>query len=313
LVVVVLASVGCSDTTNTEPAPDEGVTALGPGTPIAEGFTVPDGAELRMWPTPVERFDSSAPPPEPGSPTPGEDDFGDTTDTGWFADLRVSDPVLAFNELAAQAAREGFAMISMREGDCQTWTGTTSCSADGYRERDGAVEHVRLWSQVSNNAEGSNASITVTPVPDGAVLPEFGDGPWQAKHFEPSTVDAVDIDVDMSPPDVEPGDRLSSSRYNPTTLAEGSKLVYPIGGRGFCRVTIEVTGDPDEVFAAYVDHIDEWAEEHGGPSILRPEQQLFGRRTVAARAKVDGEVYSAEMVVGRDGEPTRILLVQDCE
>jgi hypothetical protein len=287
---------------------------LGPGTPIAEGFTVPEGAELRQWPMPVERYAPPAAPPEPGSPTPGGDEFGDTTDTGWSAELRVTDPVLTFNELADQADRQGFAMISQRDGDCRTWPGTTSCSADGYRERDGATQHVRLWAQVSStNSEGSHASVTVEPVPDGAVLPEFGDGPWQAKRFEPSTVEAIDVDVDMTPPDVEPGDRLSTSPYNPTALVEGSALVYPVGPRGFCRVTIEVTGDPDEVFAAYVGYLDAWAEEYGGPAAVRPEQQLFGRRILLASALVDGESYSAEMTVGRDGEPTRILLIEDCE
>ncbi len=298
LAVAGLAIVGCSDSIDaTKPgggsAPTEEVTALGPGTPFADGFTVPAGAELRMWPTPVE--------------------FGDMrVDGGWSAELRVTEPVRAFNELAAQADQQGFAMISNPDGDCLTTTDLTRCSADGYRERDGAAEHLRVWSQVSNNTEGSNASVTVEPVPDDVVLPTFGDGPWQAKRFEPSTVEAAGIEVDMSPPDVEPGERLTSNPYNPTALVEGSRLVYPVGG-GFCRVTIEVTGDPDEVFAGYVSYIDAWAEEHGRPANVRPEQQLFGRRILKATSSIDGESYVAEMAVGLDDEPTRILLVENCE
>lgn len=104
-VAVVLAAwvaVGCgdpaSDPARSEATPNSDVVVLGPGTPIADGFIVPDDAVLLAPPGPSEGFNGDGP--------------------GWLARFRPLDPVSTFTDLVAQAEAAGFELGSSTVDPC---------------------------------------------------------------------------------------------------------------------------------------------------------------------------------------------------
>jgi hypothetical protein len=113
---------------------------------------------------------------------------------------------------------------------------------------------------------------------------------------------------------IEVGDPLISERFpsggaGPQRLVDGSRPVIPPDadyGQGGFRAVLDITGDPDEVMAGYVEQQREWAAAFGGPPEVE-ESQLLGRRIVRSTAAVDGVVLEVVMVVGLAGEPTRMV------
>ncbi|MGB6059413.1 MAG: hypothetical protein WBF71_14235 [Microthrixaceae bacterium] len=69
---------------------------------------------------------------------------------------------------------------------------------------------------------------------------------------------------------------------------------------------LDITGEPDEEMAGYVDQLREWSAEFGGPPTVE-EFELLGRRIVRASASVDSVSLHAVMVVGLDDKPTRMV------
>ena len=116
------------------------------------------------------------------------------------------------------------------------------------------------------------------------------------------------------PPDLAAGDALVPTddpdmwQYWAPRLVEGSRLVVPtrtpVCQGGFAAV-LDVTGDPDMVMAGYVEQLRESSAEFGLPPTTT-EGTLFDRRVVHSVSSVDGTSLHAIMVVGLDGEPTRL-------
>ena len=91
-------------------------------------------------------------------------------------------------------------------------------------------------------------------------------------------------------------------------LVAGSRLVVPtrtpVCQGGFAAV-LDVTADPDEVMAGYVEQLREWSAEFGQPPTTTAGT-LFDRRVVHSVSSGDSTSLHAIMVVGLDGEPTRL-------
>jgi hypothetical protein len=303
-VVSLLVLVGCGDPGAEAPEDSAasaaaGVTTLGPGTRIDDDFVVPDAAELLMWPVPVH------------AASPGQ---------GWVASMAITDAVTVINDLAAQAAEAGFELQDGSTPTCED-TGTVVlesdggdgvwCSATGHRHTDAGVEELVLSSIVgrgpSAGEDTASASIAVRPLEPGAQIPAAPPGS-PAARFEPGESDVDPVVPDHTPPELEPGEPLAP-RFE-ERLVEGSRLVVPVVDercQGGLLAVLEVIGEPDRVFDAYVEQVAAWAAEYGNPP-ERIEGELLGRRVVEAYASVDGVPYYARMAVGEGDEPTRLEL-----
>lgn len=313
-----LVSAGCSDP-STERTTGE-VTVLGPGTPIAEGFVVPDDAVLLAGPMPVV-------------------DVRDR-DTGWSAHLRPRDPVSMFNDLASQAGELGFELGASSQDPCfavpdepslgeaeldeplgvlpdGVEPSSISCSGTGFRETDDGVE--KLFLHVEQRLHGdpptSVGTMEVTLLPEGSEPRRIGTGQFDLQPFVPSQVRPSSHEIPMDPPDLSVGDPLDpmAGTEGPTLVA-GSRPAAPIDApicQGGFRAALDVTGDPDDVLAAYIEQIRDAAEQLGRPPELS-STTLFGRRVEHAVATIadDSSTMSATMVVGQGDETTRLLLEQ---
>ena len=276
------------------------VPLLGPGTELADGFVVPDGAELMTLPT-DEGFSSDAEPV-------------------WRASMLVTgDPIGLFNDLAAQATELGFDVVEQDLGDCRILDLTEpkpwiSCRTDGYRLGDGSrSERVTMSVSVSSEALPV-AMVGVETVATDRIV-EFGDGPWQLRRFEPETGEADAPGVDLVPSDVGVGDRLVEVDWHRTTLVEGSRLVAAEAASscaGGMTAVVHVDGDPDEVFDAYVEQLTSRVGPYGEPAEEVPRPDVFGRRIRMMGGAGETSGAGAKMVVGRDGEPTRIVIEDVC-
>lgn len=304
-VVSLLVLAACGDPGAEAPAASSGsvtagVTTLGPGTRIDDDFVVPAAAELLMWPVPVH------------AASPSE---------GWVASMAITDAVAVINDLAAQAEAAGFELQAGTSPTCED-TGTVVlesdggdgvwCSASGYRHTDAGGEELVLSSIVGRGPaageDTASASIAVRLLAPGEQIPAAPPGSSPAPRFEPGESDVDPVVPDHTPPELEPGELLAP-RFE-ERLVEGSQLVVPVVDercQGGLLATLEVTGEPDRVFDAYVEQMAAWAAEYGNPPELI-EGELLGRRVVEAYASVDGVPYYARMAVGEGDEPTRLEL-----
>lgn len=313
-----VALVACSDA-STERTVGE-VTVLGPGTPIAEEFVVPDGAVLLAGPVQVGDVRGS--------------------DTRWAAHLRPRDPVSMFNDLARQAEELGFELGSYSSDPCSAVPDERSlgdvelvepfgvlpegvepssitCNGIGFRESDGELEQLFLSveQRLTGDRPTSVGTMEVTLLPEGSEPTPTGTGQFDLQPFVPSQVRPSSREIPMDPPDLAAGDALDpmAGAGGPTLIA-GSRPAAPIDApicQGGFRAALDVTGDPDEVLAAYVEQIRDAAEQFGRPPELS-STTLFGRRVEHAVATIDdaSSTMSATMVVGEGDEPTRLLLEQ---
>ncbi len=295
-----MASCSSSQSGAGDLAPLGEVPLLGAGTELGDGFVVPEGAELLTWPT--------------------RDGFSSDVEPVWRAAMVVTgDPVELFNDLAAQAAALGFEVVQQDLGNCRIldrvppnpWA---SCHTDGYRLGEGSrSERVSLSVSVGDDVLPI-AMVGVGTIATERVV-EFGDGPWQLRRFEPETGDADAPDVDLVPADIGVGDRLVDAGWHRTTLVEGSRLVAAEAGSscaGGMTAIVHVDGDPDDVFDAYVDQLTSRVGPYGEPDEEVPRPALFGRRVRMMGGAGETSQAGATMVVGRDDEPTRILIEDVC-
>ena len=302
LAVAVCVVAGCSSGQSSASDPEDlgAVPLLGPGTELSDGFVVPEGAELMTWPT--------------------GDGFSSDAEPVWGASMWVTgDPIELFNDLAAQATELGFDVVEQDSGDCRILEQTPpypwiSCFTDGYRVGDG-VRSERVSMSVSVRGEAVPvAQVGVDTVATERVG-EFGDGPWQLRRFEPVTARADAPDVDLVPADVGVGDRLVDVDWHRTTLVEGSRLVVS-GAESRCtagmKAVVHVDGDPDEVFDAYADQLTAGGGAYGEPAEETTRPDVLGRRIRTLTGAGDSSFATATMVVGLDGEPTRILIQEKC-
>jgi hypothetical protein len=310
--------VACSDA-STERGAGE-VAVLGPGTPIAQDFVVPEDAVLLAGPMPVA------------------DARG--RETGWIAHLRPRDPVSTFNDLASQAGERGFELGSFSSDPCSAVPderslgdveldepfgvlpagvepSSISCSGTGFRETDDGLERVFLnvEQRLYGDRPTSVGTMEVTLLPEGSEPTPVGTGQFDLQPFVPSQVRPSSREIPMDPPDLSVGDALDpmAGTGGPTLIA-GSRPAAPIDApicQGGFRAALDVTGDPDEVLSAYIEQIRDAAEQFGRPPELS-STTLFGRRVEHAVATIDdaSSTMSATMVIGEDDEPTRLLLEQ---
>ena len=303
LAVAVCVVAGCSSGQASTGDPEDlgEVPLLGAGTELGDGFVVPEGAELMTWPTGADGFSSDAEPV-------------------WGASMWVTgDPIELFNDLAAQATELGFDVVEQDSGDCRILEQTPpypwiSCFTDGYRVG-GGVRSERVSMSVSVRGEAVPvAQVGVVTVATERVG-EFGDGPWQLRRFEPVTARADAPDVDLARSDVGVGDFLVDADWHRTTLVDGSRLVVS-GAESECtagmKAVVHVDGDPDEVFDAYADQLTARAGAFGEPAEATTRPDVLGRRIRVLIGAGDSSFATATMVVGREGEPTRILIQEKC-
>ncbi len=325
-VVAVLsaAPVGCgdsaSDRARSEAPPNGDVVVLGPGTPIADGFIVPDDAVLLAPPSPSEGSDGDGP--------------------GWRARLRPLDPVSTFTDLVAQAEASGFELGSSTVDPCyavpdeRTIDGqeypapfeplpegvepsSIDCAATGYRDTEDGIEEINISTEqrLAIDPPTSAGLIDVRQLADGAERRSIGTGQFDLQPLVATRVRPSSTDVAMDPPDLDVGAPLNSmAGAGGPTLAEGSRLAAPINQpicQGGFLAALDITGDPDEVFAIYVDQIRDAAADYGSPPEVT-STTLFGRRVDRAQATIDdaSSTMQATLITGDDNEPTRLLLEQ---
>jgi len=297
----------------------DGPVLFATGTPIGDGFVVPASSVALTQPII---------PAAPQSPT------------SWAVELVPEDPIDAMNDLIDQASELGFDLGGFTPTPCvyddeAVDSGTSSqkpwpppdqpvprsidCSVSGYRVRDGVAD--RLWMTTGRRFIGSlgeppgtSGSISIEQMSTHVLGAHDG-----AHDYEPTTIAPMPASFPAAgepaePPQLAAGDSLISTvepglweMWEPQ-LVDGSRLVVatrsPICQGGFASV-LDVTGDPDTVMAGYVEQIRAWSAEYGQPPTTS-EIRLFDRRVVRSEASVDGTSLSATMVVGLDGEPTRI-------
>lgn len=313
-----LVLMACNDA-STERGAGE-VAVLGPGTPIAEDFVVPDDAVLLAGPMPVVDVRGR--------------------ETGWIAHLRPRDPVSTFNDLASQAGELGFELGSSSSDPCSAVPDERSlgdveldepfgvlpdgvepssinCTGIGFRETDDGLERVflNIEQRLYGDRPTSVGTMEVTLLPEGSEFPRIGPGQFDLQRVVPSQVRPSSREIPMDPPDLSAGDALDPmAGADGPTLVAGSRPVTPIDApicQGGFRTALDVTGDPDEVLAAYIEQIRDAAEQFGRPPELT-STTLFGRRVERAVATIDdaSSTMSATMVVGEGDEPTRLLLEQ---
>ncbi len=322
--MLVLVVAACGDP-GVEPAGGPGTAADGPhlfptGTPLGDGFVVPEGTVALTQPIIGPHLSSSPP--------------------SWSVELVPSDPVAAMNDLIAQARDLGFQLGAHTPTPCTydddvPESGTTnqapwpppdgqpvprsvSCSVGGFREREGIAE--RLWLTTSfgyrdalPGSAGGSGDVSLEQLPAGSLDGPFG---GHAVPVEPIAPLPSDWETDDPPPApaLAAGDALVPTddpylwQHWVPRLVDGSRLVVPtrtpICQGGFAAV-LDVTGDPDEVMAGYVEQLQEWSAEFGSPPTTT-EGTLLDRRVVHSVSSVDGTSLHAITVVGLDGEPTRL-------
>lgn len=297
-----------------EGAPTDGPELFEAGSPMGEGFLVPDGSVALAQP--IISRDRPAP--------------------AWDVEFLPSDPIAAMNDLVVQAAELGFELGGWTPTPCvyddepeesgvsaqQPWPmpprqptpRSITCTVEGRRERDGTVE--QIWMATGLDLVDH---LGRTAGASGRIEFWVGDVGFGFQHqfgttaSEPLPDDLGGPGEPPTAPQLAPGDPLFTTSpdmwesWRPT-LVDGSRLVVPartpICQGGFDAV-LDVTGDPDAVMDGYVEQIRDWSEGLGAPPTTS-EHTLFDRRIVHSVASIDGTSLSATMVIGRDGEPTRM-------
>lgn len=324
MAVLAAVPVGCgdpaSDPAGTEALPNGDVVVLGPGTPITGEFIVPDDAVLLAPPGPSEGFNGDGP--------------------GWLARLRPQDPVSTFTDLVAQAEAAGFELGSSTVDPCyavpdeRTIDGqeypapfeplpegvepsSIDCAATGYRDTDGGIEEITISTEqrLALDPPTSAGLIEVRQLAEGTEPRPIGTGQFDLQPLVDTRVRPSSRQVAMDPPDLDVGAPLNSmSGAAGPTLAAGSRLAAPINQpicQGGFLAALDITGDPADVFATYVQQIRDAAVDFGSPPEVT-STTLFGRRVDQALATIDdaSSIMRATMITGTDDEPTRLLLVQ---
>jgi hypothetical protein len=324
VLVLVLVLVGCGDpaskSAGSEAAASGEVVVLGPGTSIADGFTVPDDAVLLAAPGPSEGFNGDGP--------------------GWLARLRPQDPVSTFTDLVAQAQAAGFELGSYTVDPCyavpdeRTVNGqehpapfeplpegvepsSIDCAATGYRNTDDGTEEITISTEqrLALDPPTSAGLIEVRQLAEGTEPRPIGTGQFDLQPLVATRVRPPSTRVAMDPPDLDVGAPLNSmAGAGGPTLAAGSRLAAPISQpicQGGFLAALDITGTPGDVFAAYVDQIRDAAADYGSPPEVT-STTLFGRRVDQAHATIDdaSSIMRATMITGDDDEPTRLLLEQ---
>ena len=192
--VLVLVVAACGDP-GVEPADGPGTAADGPhlfptGTPLGDGFVVPDASVALTQPTTGPHLSSSPP--------------------SWSVELVPRDPIEAMNDLIAQARDLGFELGAHTPTPCTydddvPESGTTnqapwpppkgqpepravSCSVGGFRAGDGFVERLELQTFLGHRhafEPGAHGSISLEQLSAGAMEGPLGGHAVPAEPLAP--------------------------------------------------------------------------------------------------------------------------------
>jgi hypothetical protein len=317
LVLLLLLAVACSDRGSTDrdrseaaPTPSPTVTEVsgipvlagttrGPGTPLRDGLEVAEGTVLlgTVFPTGAAVSINGVP----------------VEDRGWRASLLVTgDPVEVMRAYLAQAADAGLGEFPDGAGSCkddekayyrcEAWSGVWTAAEGGFfsavlhrREAMGATAAVSHLLLTYRNAGRSTSPTTISFTESGAERPS---GVPVPSRWEPLAGPGEPFGVGFAP-------------TRPLTVEPGSLLVAPPGINldlfdTYVAVLL-VTGDPDEVMAAYADQVADLENVSNPPARVRFRRD-DGAVVLSTFAEVaGGDSWSLEAVV-REGEPTWVLV-----
>jgi hypothetical protein len=285
VVVALAVTAGCSSD-HSPPAIAE--SGLGePGTPLGDGFRVPDGTVLL------------------GGLFPATDDEDTTVVDHWSADLLITGSMLDAQEALKRQALD--AGLEVGAG-CDRTDWDTTCSLAGRRVEDGFVrEALNIQLQQTPTLEHgytSHGTIRYVRLAAGAV-PDDGAGLGGAAPLtslpEPATA--------PDPPVVgEPVAEDQVNEGNPdVVVAEGSEVIAPVRTYDDCTggftAHLRIPGDPTEVIADYRSQLDSWSNfRDGDPAV---ESTFRGHDTlVDSRYASGGGDLTLEVVYGEGGDPT---------
>lgn len=324
-VVCVVLAAACSseeqlDSGNAddESAESSGDVVLQPGEPIADGFLVADGTSV----------------PGGAFPEAGGTFNGDPAPRAWSAvitsDLDLEDAVAAY---AAQMVELGFRgysgtpiadVASLAVRPCGTTLaqdtsdqpaltnqpepGTPllqSCELGGERVVDGSLQVVHLVAERSHPAMSSFPVDTIvlgsTTLPASrGTEPLYPDQPDQAGAEPDASTSGESV---LGPPvstfPAQVGDAVPPGCSSRVVIEPGSHFLgaaYDCFYRGFTLV-LEVTGDPTEVFDAYVRQIDEAPGYNGSPEVDDVDD-------------FDGRQVRTAQIWGDDSSSLRVTMLQ---
>lgn len=293
--VALLAASACGESSSRgEPESDlerpTTATAGGsPGTPLGDGFTVIEGTQLIGDPIPAP-------------PTEFTDDAYVYGDDGWTATMAVTgaDPLNLLAAYARQAADAGMTPSSDPRclDDRGVWTCTVNALSPGEEnprtvtitsmrgtQGDLSVDHLvlrystllRNWHHISGNRDApppGGVSLEVPAPPVMAELPDVGE----------AVGTAPEIDAELR---VQPGSRLAG----PVGLNDNASGIHAI---------FEVTGDPQAVLDAYIDHLTAQTVESSGQDVRTTGDGTF---TVAELGSLGGDSFVLTLIE-RPDRPT---------
>jgi hypothetical protein len=286
---VVAGCGGSSDTGTASPAgpPVIESAAEPPGTDLGDGFTVVEGTTLVGDPIPLASSVTVD-----GEPV---------VDEGWVATSVVDggDPMAIVEAYLAQAEQAGLAE--------QPGTG---CALDGE------VATCTGFARSPEVTEPRSVSATVVRGPSGDVLSDHVVVRYSTTdlYWDYGQVQLAEPDPDLAlpgpttwPPLPQVGDPLGTAGETTSAVVvqEGSRLAAPTrlnldDATGGLVALIEVTGDPDAVLRAYVDHLTDL-----GLDAPTPEERQVGDATVTrVPASQAGGDHITLTLVERPGRPT---------
>jgi hypothetical protein len=278
LLVMLVACTGGNDSPGPQAAP---IDTSPPGTELADGFVVPEGAALLgpVIPGAVLTYGGSADAP------------------GWTALLDVDDdPLVALEDLVRQGEAQGLSALvtagCAAVGDVRPEC--TTCETSGG--------FFRCWAILGG--DGREVRIhtvrSLDPPADHVLVQSFPGGLVATDHiWEPSVVDPVPEDPPApEPPEV--GDELVGE----FRFVEGSTLVGPaVGSADYALVRID---DPDAE-QGYLDQVLAGSEEL--QDVVTVDHGDVRLRSIVGWVGAGGGDV-ATIAISTDGKPTYMLLMR---
>lgn len=295
--VALVAASGCGESASpSEPAPDleSSTTAIpdgSPGTPLGDGFTVPDGTRLLGVPVPA-------------GPTEVIDGDNIYANDGWTATLAIvgGDPLRILDEYGRQATAAGLTIVA--EPACgQEWD-VMKCS---------------VFARTTDDSEPRSFSATVIRGPMIDVISDhvalrYSTEPLFWNHGQVYVGEPIAATLPAPKPAPLPrvGEPLGTAGEVTTELVitEGSELAGPVrlgidDATGGIVAVLHVTGDPEKVLGDYLEQI----HRNRVPDNGEPETRQVGDTTITfAHPGGGGGDYFTLTLIEQPGHPTWLII-----